>query len=487
MIVSDNAAVVETDALSVTFTVKLLEPAVPGVPEIVPPADRLNPEGSVPTDTVHAYGGDPPEAASACEYAVPTVPAGSDAVPILKAGGLIVSDSAAVVETDALSVTFTVKLLDPAVPGVPDIVPPADRVNPDGRVPTDTVHVYGGVPPAAASACEYAIPAVPAGSDAVVIFKAGGLIVSDNAFVVLPLALSVTFTVKLLDPAVPGVPEIVPPADKVNPEGSVPTDTVHVYGGDPPEAASACEYAVPTVPAGSDAVVIVKAGLIVSDSAFVVLPLALSVTFTVKLLDPAAPGVPEIVPPVDKVNPAGSVPTDTVHVYGVNPPEAASACEYAVPTVPAGNDAVVIDKAGLMVNDNAFVATPPPLSANRTVKEAVPAAAGVPLMIPVEAAKLNPEGKAPSDIVQVTGDTAPDTARVAEYDEPATALGNVSVVITGLELTMICNGCVSVSPAPSTTFTVNGNVPRLVGIPLMVPPLLSDRPPGSAPPETDHV
>jgi hypothetical protein len=38
-------------------------------------------------------------------------------------------------------------------------------------------------------------------------FTAVGLIVSDSAFVVLPLALSVTFTVKLLDPAVPGVPE----------------------------------------------------------------------------------------------------------------------------------------------------------------------------------------------------------------------------------------------------------------------------------------
>jgi len=42
---------------------------------------------------------------------------------------------------------------------------------------------------------------------------------------------------------------------------------------------------------------------------------------------------------------------------------------------------LAVVKAGLIVSDNAFVATPPPLSANRTVKEAVPAAAGVPLMI----------------------------------------------------------------------------------------------------------
>jgi hypothetical protein len=81
---------------------------------------------------------------------------------------------------------------------------------------------------------------VPAGSDEVVILNAG-LIVSDRAFVVLPLALSVTFTVKLVVPVVPGVPEIVPPADKVNPAGSDPSDTDHEYGGDPPDAPSACE------------------------------------------------------------------------------------------------------------------------------------------------------------------------------------------------------------------------------------------------------
>ena len=67
------------------------------------------------------------------------------------------------------------------------------------------------------------------------------MIVSDNAFVVLPTALSVTFTVKLLDPAVPGVPDIVPPAARLNPAGSDPLATDHEYGGDPPEAPSACE------------------------------------------------------------------------------------------------------------------------------------------------------------------------------------------------------------------------------------------------------
>ena len=82
------------------------------------------------------------------------MPAGSDDVVILKAGGLMVSESGAVAETDALSVTRTIKLLDPAVPGVPDIVPPAARLSPAGSVPLATDHAYGGVPPEAPSACE---------------------------------------------------------------------------------------------------------------------------------------------------------------------------------------------------------------------------------------------------------------------------------------------------------------------------------------------
>ena len=82
------------------------------------------------------------------------MPAGSDDVVIPKAAGLMLSDKAAVAEADALSVTRTVKLLSPAVPGVPDSVPPAARLNPAGNVPLATAHVYGGDPPEAASAWE---------------------------------------------------------------------------------------------------------------------------------------------------------------------------------------------------------------------------------------------------------------------------------------------------------------------------------------------
>lgn len=82
------------------------------------------------------------------------MPAGNDEVVIPKADGLIVSESGAVADPDALSVTFTVKLLDPAVPGVPDMDPPAERLNPAGSDPLATDQEYGGDPPEAASACE---------------------------------------------------------------------------------------------------------------------------------------------------------------------------------------------------------------------------------------------------------------------------------------------------------------------------------------------
>ena len=80
------------------------------------------------------------------------MPAGSDDVVIPKAGELMVSDNAAVADADALSVTRTVKVLDPAALGVPDMVPPAARLNPAGSVPLATVHKYGGDPPDAPSA-----------------------------------------------------------------------------------------------------------------------------------------------------------------------------------------------------------------------------------------------------------------------------------------------------------------------------------------------
>ena len=109
--------------------------------------------------------------------------------------------------------------------------------------------------------------------------------------------------------------------------------------------------------------------------------------------------------------------------------------------MPAGSDEVVIARAALIVIDRPWVALPPPLSVNRTMKLAVPAVDGVPLMTPEDAARFKPCGNAPCEMLQVTGATAPDTLRVAEYDEPVVPLGNAAVVMSGLEMTVMLRSC----------------------------------------------
>jgi hypothetical protein len=162
-------------------------------------------------------------------------------------------------EADKLieSVTFAVKLYAPAVVGVPEIAPLPASVSPGGNDPLATDHTYGGVPPLAARVCVYAVPAVPAGSDAVVMLGGvgAGLIVICNACEADRLIESVTLAVKLYAPAVVGVPEIAPLPASVSPSGNDPLATDHAYGGVPPLAARVCVYAVPAVPEGNDVVV----------------------------------------------------------------------------------------------------------------------------------------------------------------------------------------------------------------------------------------
>ena len=50
----------------------------------------------------------------------------------------------------AESVTLAVKLKEPVVVGVPEIVPAAERVSPAGKAPELILQLYGVVPPLAA-------------------------------------------------------------------------------------------------------------------------------------------------------------------------------------------------------------------------------------------------------------------------------------------------------------------------------------------------
>lgn len=74
-------------------------------------------------------------------------------------------------------------------------------------------------------------------------------------------------------------------------------------------------------------VTIVRAGLIVIESACVAVRAPLSVMRTVKFAVCAVVGIPVIAPAVDSDNPAGNVPAAISHVYGVVPPVAAKAAE----------------------------------------------------------------------------------------------------------------------------------------------------------------
>ena len=144
--------------LSVTRMVKLNEPSAVGVPLSVPPDERLSPPGKGPEATDHVYGVVPPVAAKACEYAVPTEPAGRvDPVEMARGGTgeLIVNANAlsTVCRTAPLSLTLMVKLNEPAAVGVPLNMPPAVRVSPAGREPDSRDHVYGVVPPVAVNVC----------------------------------------------------------------------------------------------------------------------------------------------------------------------------------------------------------------------------------------------------------------------------------------------------------------------------------------------
>ena len=62
-----NGFVVLMPRLSVTCTENENGPLFVGVPLMVPPALRISPPGSAPDMRDHAYGGDPPAAASTCE------------------------------------------------------------------------------------------------------------------------------------------------------------------------------------------------------------------------------------------------------------------------------------------------------------------------------------------------------------------------------------------------------------------------------------
>lgn len=139
-----------------------------------------------------------------------------------------------------------------------------------------------------------------------------------------------------------------------------------------------------------------------------------SVTIIVNRFVPDAVGVP-LIAPVDEFScsPGGKAPDVIDHVYGVAPPLATTGVEgYATPTVPPGNESVVMVSVSEKVMVNVFwtVSGVGDESVTSTVNAGLTPTGpvGVPEITPAEV-RINPKGVSvdPGARVQVYGSTPP--------------------------------------------------------------------------------
>jgi len=123
-------------AESVTVALKVEAPRVLGVPVIAPvEVLRVKPAGREPL-MLNVYGGVPPPAVSADEYATPTCPVLAGQVKVNCAGAMVMLQLMVTVATPLESVTVAEKLDVPAVVGVPVMAPvEVLRVKPAGNDP----------------------------------------------------------------------------------------------------------------------------------------------------------------------------------------------------------------------------------------------------------------------------------------------------------------------------------------------------------------
>jgi len=315
------------------------------------------------------------------------------------------------------STAFTVKLKLPAAVGVPERTPDVLSVMPAGNAPAVMLYVYADVPLLAVSVCEYAVAIVPAVSVDGVIAMLGAVVTKLYSCVPLygpvPAVESVALIVKLKDPPAVGVPDSRPAVVSVRPAGNAPAEMVKLYGDVPPDAVTVCEYAEPTVGAGSVVCVTVTVAA-PTESVYACVPLngapvpvLESTAFTVKPKLPAVVGVPVIAPvALFSARPAGSAPAEMEYVYGDVPPEAVADCAYATPAVAA------VSTDGEMLTVGAFTANvygrapvngaPVPVdeSVAVTVKLKLPAAVGVPDSRPA-VDSVTPAGSVPDVIAYV--------------------------------------------------------------------------------------
>jgi len=132
----------------------------------------------------------------------------------------------------------------------------------------------------------------------------------------------------------------------------------------------------------------------------------LSLTVTVKLDDPVAAAVPEMVLAADdNERPVGKPPEEIAHVYGAVPPVACRVCTKAAPTVRercvgdridnGGVATVEVDGATTTAVVADVVCAGPLLSVTIAVKVTVPVVVGTPEIVPVAGTSASPAGSLP--------------------------------------------------------------------------------------------
>ena len=84
------------------------------------------------------------------------------------------------------------------------------------------------------------------------------------------------------------------------------------------------------------------------------------------------------------------------------------------------------------MNESNWLPDIPLLSVTRRVKADTPAAAGVPLMVPLLDVNVSPVGSDPAETSHTYGVIPPTAFNVVAYAAPAVAPGNVVVVMLGV-------------------------------------------------------
>ena len=130
------------------------------------------------------------------------------------------------------------------------------------------------------------------------------------------------------------------------------------------------------------------------------------------------------------------------------------------------------------------------LSVTRTVKFDVPAAVGVPEIVPVPL-NVRPLGSVPLSSDQTYGEVPPEAARLCEYAVCTVPAGSVAVVTESAPglMTMVSalSAVTGVGVELSVTRTVKFDVPAAVGVPETVPVPLNVSPLGSVPLSSDQT